>query len=98
MKINKNGSLITAGIEEQNIKSTNLFKCYPNPTKEVVYFDVFLNTNYQLEIFDMLGKSVYLDNNYQNKSAIQIDFLNGGQYIYKLKTKENFFTGKLIKE
>ena len=98
LRVNKSGDLVSTGIKEQGSKNFISFSCFPNPTKDVVYFDVFLTSNYQLEIFDILGKSVYQDKNYQNKSAVSIEFLNTGQYIYKLKTKESFFTGKIIKE
>ena len=98
LRLNKNGNLVSTGIKEQGSNNFISFKCFPNPAKDAVYFDVFLTSSYQLEIFDILGKSVYQDKNYQNKSAVSIEFLNSGQYIYKLKTKENYFTGKIIKE
>ncbi len=81
----------------QNDQKRELLKLYPNPIKDVLYIDKKLS-NCTLQLFSLDGKLVY-DKFLKNTSIpIQLEYLQPGIYIAKLKTNEQTFSQKLIKE
>lgn len=98
LRLDKDGNLISVGINENSNSNFVLFKCYPNPTSDIIYFDVPLITNYQLVIYDLLGKVVYSNSDYCNSCAVSTLNFNSGLYMYSIKTKQSLFTGKFIKQ
>ena len=51
----------TSNINNDNLLNRH-FKLYPNPTKDILHFDYFLNSteNVSIYIYDMLGKTVFM--------------------------------------
>ena len=98
LRLNKNGDLIATGIKEQIFTNFNSINCFPNPTKDVIYFDAPFMQHYELMIYDVFGRLVYQNKEYENLRSISTQFLSSGAYYYKIKTKENYITGKFIKE
>ncbi len=98
LRLNKNGDVLSTGIREYDKINYNSVTCFPNPTINVIYFDVPFTSNYQIEIYDALGKMVYSNTNYKNKTPVTTELFGTGIYIYKIKTNESYSSGKFIKE
>ena len=73
------------------------FSIYPNPTKEVFYVSG-ITENASLEMFDLLGRKVFSQNQVSNQQSINISQLSSGVYFVKVKEGEKMFTQKLVKE
>jgi len=69
-----------------------------NPTSEKMVISGLKNKIYQIEVFNMLGKSV-LTTNSQEKSSITINTseFSSGIYIVKFSGKNSLFSKKIIK-
>ncbi len=98
LRLNKDGNLISTGIKEQGNINYLSIKCFPNPTKDVIYFDLPFVSNYQIDVYDALSKIVYSNKSYFNKTPVNTELFNAGIYIYKIKTSSNYYSGKFIKE
>ena len=96
--LDKNGDLVSVGIKENNASNFNPIKCYPNPSKDVIYFDAPFMQHYELLIYDVFGRLVYQNNEYENLKSISTQFLSSGAYYYKIKLKDNYVSGKFIRE
>ncbi len=70
------------------------FKVFPNPAKDTVQFSVNSNENLDIEIFDMLGKSVLRVNAVQNE--VNIADLNSGLYFVQMTLGTQQATKKLV--
>jgi hypothetical protein len=70
------------GMEEQ---SHAVIVAYPNPSYGLVYLQGLSNENY-VKVCDMTGKVVYEQNNVQDKSQLDLTFLNSGVYIISINT------------
>jgi len=85
----------TASIED-NIQNIDL-KFYPNPTTD--YFNITSEALIQsVELYDVSGRLVRtsLVNDFESKQ--NINNLNNGVYILKIKTQQGEITGKIIKK
>src|SRR5690554_1207691 len=85
----------TASIEN-NIQNIDL-KFYPNPTTD--YFNITSEALIQsVELYDVSGRLVRtsLVNDFESKQ--NINNLNNGVYILKIKTQQGEITGKIIKK
>ena len=72
----------------------NTVKMFPNPAKDTVQFSVNSNENLDIEIFDMLGKSVLRVNAVQNE--VNIADLNSGLYFVQMTLGTQQATKKLV--
>jgi hypothetical protein len=97
MKLDKNGNQVFVGLK-QNDNNYVEHKCHPNPAKDNIRFELPFVTTYKLEVFDLLGKNIFSDNNYTNQSDLSLENYVVGTYIYKISYKEKVFTGKFIKK
>ena len=90
-------------VDFKNIENFNGFILSPNPAAEIVIFS-FYNYNamhLSLEIYDLLGNLVYVD---QFKGSVQSEqtynlntsLFNNGVYLYKLSTSNASHSGRLI--
>ncbi len=66
--------------QEDNI-ATN-FKIYPNPTSNILNFNINI-TDYKIEVYDILGKKVYES---FNETEINVKDFQNGIYILKLSS------------
>lgn len=98
LHLNKTGDILTTGIKEQGGINYTGIKCYPNPTKDVMYFDIPFGTTYEIELYNASGKIIYSYKTYFNKAPINTELFESGIYFYKIKTQTNYYTGKFIKE
>lgn len=74
---------------------------YPNPSKNMVYFDMNeLMSGGSIEIVDVVGKVIYSNNLKDNTHAVDVSSFNSGTYIYRVHGKSGDIkaTGKLVVE
>ncbi|GAA4304717.1 T9SS type A sorting domain-containing protein [Aestuariibaculum suncheonense] len=73
------------------------FTLYPNPAKNVVYFNT-TNTISKIEVFSITGKKV-LETSKFNNNAMNISSLKSGLYLLNIRDSENnTMVKKLIKQ
>ena len=77
----------------QELKESEL-KISPNPAKDIL--SIYCEEIKQIEVFDILGKTVTFNYSYDNQ--IDISSLNSGIYIIRVHTENGTFTNKFIKE
>ncbi len=77
-----------------------LFSVYPNPSNGEVWFNLNCDVNVVVQVFDMLGKIVYVFDNHNGDFAELNAFLSNldaGVYMIKASGDKNIFTTKLVK-
>jgi len=86
---------IGVGLEEMN--SLSDVSVYPNPASTQVSFEFSsANKNCQLQLFDLLGNSVYANSFSQELITINTNRFNNGVYIYKLANSNSSSVGRLV--
>ena len=91
LKINTISSNL--GINTQN---PHQLKIYPNPSKDEVYIKTNL-TNYNVSIYNLIGKEVLKLQNQNRETLLDISSLNQGLYLIELEANTSIHTFKLIK-
>lgn len=96
------GGIKTYRITNQSLANNKLSEnpkihIYPNPTSKIINLNIENVSNFQIEIFDMIGKKVA---QYKNQKQIDISELNRGTYLVKIKdiATQKTTTAKFIKE
>lgn len=86
-----------------NVYSTknSFVNIYPNPINQgsVVYVDISGQATMEIEIFDILGKKIKQlpEKTYsQGRNKLEIESLEPGIYLYRAKTKNKFYDGKML--
>jgi hypothetical protein len=78
----------------------SLFSVYPNPSNGVVKFTLNYDVKVTVQVFDMLGKMIYMFDNH-NSGMDELDVflsnLDEGVYMVKALGEKNIFTTKLVK-
>jgi spore germination protein YaaH/PKD repeat protein len=75
-----------------NTSNEDLIFIYPNPADDK--FEIVMSeTNFSIEIFDILGQSVYKN---VNEKIIDLNNLSTGTYLLKIQSADNCFIKKLI--
>lgn len=77
-----------------------LFSVYPNPSNGVVEFALNYDVNVVVQVFDMLGKMIYISDNHNGNISELNCFLSNldeGVYMIKAFADKNIFSTKLIK-
>jgi len=98
MKLDKNGIQQYLGVAESNGINTNPVKCYPNPANNILYFDISIDSEAELEIYNNLGQILHRESNYKGLTPVKtIDYVSG-VYYYKIKLETTICFGKFIKE
>lgn len=86
----KDASLATA-----EVSSKGNFRVYPNPTVDVVNFDITGKIS-SVEVYDVAGKLVKTVKD--GAKSINVTTLAKGAYIIKVQTENTVYTGKVIKK
>ena len=89
IKVTSNGA--SAGLEDNVF---NTVKMFPNPAKDYVRFSTNSNEDLDIQIFDMLGKSVLRVDNVRN--AVNVSELNAGLYFVQMTLGTQKSTKKLV--
>lgn len=72
---------------------------YPNPTNNIITVNIDDNTeNVQLEIIDVLGKTVFQTNLKETKTSFNLNQYPNGVYIFKVSSNNISYTEKIIKQ
>ena len=77
-----------------------LFSVYPNPSNGVVEFTLNYDIKVTVQVFNMLGKMIYMCDNHSDNINGLNDYLSNldeGVYVIKALGDKNIFTTKLIK-
>ena len=83
-----------ASLSTQSFELSSAVKMFPNPARDTVQFSVNSNENLDIQIFDMLGKSVMRVDNVRN--AVNISELNSGLYFVQMTLGTQQATKKLV--
>jgi PKD repeat protein len=85
------------GLQEQIVTP---FSIYPNPANEIFNIDFKSNemVNATIEIFDGIGKLVFMEQLNTNSSTISLNQFAKGIYTIRVKNDSNYFISRLIKE
>lgn len=82
------------GLSIESINNTQLVSVYPNPTSDLLYFDV---DNANVQLFDVAGNLV-LQSAVQKSVPISLQQLANGIYFYSLTTAKEVVSGKIVKQ
>ncbi len=86
--------LNSTGITEKN---NTIIKVYPNPTKSIITLEIPKQSeNCMLEIIDVYGNVLIKTEPNNPKEVIDIQALKSGFYIYMLRAKGLYKTGKIV--
>ena len=82
------------GIPQNNLD--NSVSIYPNPTSNILNIDIENTSNFEIAIYDLIGKKV---GSYKNQKQLDISNLNKGIYMLKINDVQSSFqaTQKIIK-
>lgn len=90
------GAACTLSLSENEL---NLFKLYPNPTKNKVYVEVnTIDVDLEINILDLSGKIIHSQNIDALTTEIDLEFLSSGVYFIKITSQTNQQIERLIKE
>lgn len=96
-------SLIITGFDstdltiQDDLQLTQL-RVYPNPTNDILNFQVEGNLVIdKVELYDLVGKRVFVSTNIEENNSINISELNSGVYFAKIYSKDSYATHKIIK-
>lgn len=78
----------------ENTKNT--FKIFPNPTTDFLNIESPFEQNFSIKLFDLQGKILLDEENASNK--INLNQLNPGLYILKIKLNDETSTYKILKK
>ncbi|WDF46333.1 T9SS type A sorting domain-containing protein [Chryseobacterium sp. KACC 21268] len=84
-----------ATLATSEVSKKDIFRVYPNPTVDVVNFDVAGKIN-SVEVYDAAGKLVKTANG--GAKSINVSELSKGNYVVKVKTENASYTKKVIKK
>ncbi|MCC5944065.1 MAG: T9SS type A sorting domain-containing protein [Bernardetiaceae bacterium] len=79
---------------------TQNLRIYPNPTSDYLYIDglPIVDADWQLSIYDALGRLVKETSVYKNSQTIDMQNLPKGTYMIRLTQAQFVFTVKCVKE
>lgn len=84
-------------LETESFLNNNEITIYPNPTSGILTIQTEKNINFNIEIFDVMGKKIA---QLQNQAIIDISNINSGMYILKMTDLETnqVISKKIIKK
>jgi len=101
--LNVSQKKLTANPEIINVRENNItnfnFKIYPNPSTGLVYLETQNQlSNYEIKIIDVLGKCVFIQNDYNTivPKSIDLSGLNNGVYFLSIRSKNKIVSEKII--
>ncbi|MBI2723023.1 MAG: T9SS type A sorting domain-containing protein [Bacteroidetes bacterium] len=84
---------------EENAKE--LLYIYPNPLSNKITLQLpndFNYSNSSVEVFDNLGKQVFISREIEQNKVISLEFLPTGLYHFKIKNDDSFKVFKILKQ
>lgn len=98
LKLDANGDCLDVSIFENGKQLAQPLRCFPNPAKEQLYFDVPFQEAILIEVYDQLGRMVLREKDYANLSPLDLHGLSPNLYHYQIKTKMNCYSGSFLKD
>ncbi len=98
--LNSGGTLDISTASEEIATDTEVIDLFPNPTSNVINFDI-KNKDLKIEEISILGLDGknYSNNVEVNDNQINVQLLSNGIYLFQLRTKENMlYTKKFEKK
>ncbi len=71
---------------------------YPNPTKSELFIELQDFEDTSLEVYDVLGKTIYNKKTTQANNVIDVSLLESGIYLIHIKSNDKSLTQKFIKQ
>jgi len=96
LKLDVNGEYLDVGIFENRKQILQGIRCFPNPSKDKIQFDIPFQENINISIYSTTGSEVISINDYVNLSEIDLSQLSQGCYFYSVQTQKSVYTGKII--
>ncbi len=90
-----NIEILDATLATSEVSKKDIFRVYPNPTVDVVNFDVAGKIN-SVEVYDVAGKLVKTAKD--GAKSLNVSALSKGSYVVKVQTENGSHTQKLIKK
>ncbi len=73
-------------------------RIFPNPIPDMLFLQTSIPEMLSFEIFDLMGKAVYVSKNIHKIATLDLSFLKSGLFIYRIKNQEKTIAfGKIIK-
>ncbi|MCX6198766.1 MAG: T9SS type A sorting domain-containing protein [Bacteroidetes bacterium] len=92
-------TIVNAIDNRLQITDSSEIQVFPNPANEVVYVEEHkLKSKGELEMFDAMGRRVYVNEHFDEATVVNVKWWVNGLYFYSLKTKEREQRGKFIVE
>ena len=91
------------GIEAKQMTEFQLFQNVPNPFSDITRLAYYAPVNDRIElcVYNILGVQVHQESNYVLPGEHYFEFngseLQCGTYLYRVKTRDGYYTGKLVK-
>lgn len=73
---------------------------FPNPSRDIIQIDLSdskLNSNVNLQIFDIRGSLVYAVENYQSLATVDLESLSAGMYVVKISDGARSAVRRLVR-
>lgn len=89
----------TTGLKTNKLE--NSFIVYPNPLSNKITLQLpndFNYSNSSVEVFDNLGKQVFISREIEQNKVISLEFLPTGLYHLKIKNDDSFKVFKILKQ
>lgn len=83
---NMESTIIQQTLNTNNFSINNKISIYPNPTSDVINIQTNNTTDFNIEIYDVVGKQI---GSYKNQKSIDISNLTSGMYLIKIIDLEN---------
>lgn len=93
---NTESTVIQQTLNSDNFSIGNKISIYPNPSTNVVNIEGNTSSNYNIEVYDLIGKQI---GSYKNEKSIDVSNFISGIYLIKIIDLENNIesTHKIIK-
>ena len=84
------------GIERYEFNYFKDLIVYPNPTNGNITITTFQEKHYQISVYDMFGKKVFQQDNFQDGN-LDLSFLSNGNYMIKVSNDKHSIAKKIFK-
>ena len=85
---------------KNNLEKLNYLQVFPNPTTNylTIKFDYFAPKDTKIEIFDIVGRRVHYQLMEQQNEQISLAHFTNGVYVVRVRSGEEIWTKKVIKQ